>query len=155
MIFLSITRAVIRPGNLRNHDQVNNDLRTFTGPFLRYMDIFIEVSLQHGGKGTTGLPHMGVLAAQSCPTLCDPMDCSPPGSSVHGISQTRILEWSAISFFRGAAQTMDQAHVSCLAGRFFTVWSTREAQGKGRVISNKIKYSVMINTSSLILFVNN
>ena len=42
-----------------------------------------------------------VLVAQSCPTLCDPMDCSPPGSSVHGIFQARILEWVAISFSRG------------------------------------------------------
>ena len=40
--------------------------------------------------------------AQSCPTLCDPMDCSPPGSSVHGILQARILEWVAISFSRNA-----------------------------------------------------
>ena len=41
--------------------------------------------------------------AQSCPTPCDPMDCSPPGSSVHGIFQARILEWVAISFFNTAA----------------------------------------------------
>ena len=54
------------------------------------------------------------LLAQSRPTLCDPMDCSPPGSSVHGISQARILEWVAISFSR------DQTWVSCNAGRFFT-----------------------------------
>ena len=40
--------------------------------------------------------------AQSCPTLCDPMDCSPPGSSIHGILQARILEWVAISFSRGS-----------------------------------------------------
>ena len=45
-----------------------------------------------------------VLVAQSCPTLCDPMDCSPPGSSVHGILQARILEWGAISFSRGSSQ---------------------------------------------------
>ena len=43
---------------------------------------------------------MCVLVAQSCPTLCNPMDCSPPGSSVHGILQARILEWVAISFSR-------------------------------------------------------
>ena len=43
-----------------------------------------------------------VLVAQSCPTLCDPMDCSPPGSSVRGISQARILEWVAISFSKVA-----------------------------------------------------
>ena len=44
-----------------------------------------------------------VLVAQSCPTLCDAMDCSRPGSSVHGISQARILEWAAISFFMHCA----------------------------------------------------
>ena len=43
------------------------------------------------------------IVAQSCPTLCDPMDCSPPGFSVHGISQARILEWVAISFSRGSS----------------------------------------------------
>ena len=49
-----------------------------------------------------------VLVAQSCPTLCDPMDCSPPGSSVHGILQARILEWVAISFSRGSSQPRDK-----------------------------------------------
>ena len=43
-----------------------------------------------------------VLVSQSCPTLCDPMDCTPPGSSVHGILQAKTLEWVAISFFRGS-----------------------------------------------------
>ena len=46
-----------------------------------------------------------VLVTQLCPTLCDPMDCSPPGSSVHGISQARILEWVAISFLQGIFPT--------------------------------------------------
>ena len=54
-------------------------------------------------------------------------DCSPPGSSVHEISQARILEWVAISFSRGSSQPRDQTWVSCIAGRFFTVWATREA----------------------------
>ena len=45
---------------------------------------------------------------QSCPTLCDPMDCSPPGSSVHGIFQTRILEWVSMPFFRGSARPRDR-----------------------------------------------
>ena len=44
-----------------------------------------------------------VLVAQSCPTLCDPMDCNPPGSSVHGIVQARILEWVATPFSRGSS----------------------------------------------------
>ena len=50
--------------------------------------------------------------AQSCPTLCDPVDCSPPGSSVHGILQARILEWVAISFSRGSSHPRDRTHVS-------------------------------------------
>ena len=45
-----------------------------------------------------------VLVAQSCPTLCDPVDCSPPGSSVHGTLQARTLEWGAIPFSRGSSQ---------------------------------------------------
>ncbi|MES6266278.1 hypothetical protein U6R57_12305, partial [Cutibacterium acnes] len=61
-----------------------------------------------------------VKVAQSCPTLCDPMDCSPPGSSVHGILQARILEWVAISFSRGSSQPRDQTQVSHIAGGFFT-----------------------------------
>ena len=68
------------------------------------------------------------LIAQSCLTLCDPMDCSPPGSSLHGILQTRILEWVAISFSRGLSQPRNQTWVSCIAGRFFTDWATREAR---------------------------
>ena len=68
-----------------------------------------------------------MLVTQSCPTLCDPMDCSPPGSSVHGIFQARILEWVAISFSRGSSQPRDGTQVSCTAGRFFTDWATREA----------------------------
>ena len=50
--------------------------------------------------------------AQSCPTLCNPMDCSLPGSSVHGIFQARVLEWGAISFSRGSSRTRDRTQVS-------------------------------------------
>ena len=57
---------------------------------------------------------MCVLVAQSCLTLCNPMDCSPPGSSVHGILQARILEWVAISFSREASQPRDRTHASCI-----------------------------------------
>ena len=57
--------------------------------------------------------------------LCDPMDCSLPGSSVHGIFQARILEWVAISFSR-SSRPRDQTQVSHIAGRRFTVWATRE-----------------------------
>ena len=60
---------------------------------------------------------------QSCPTLCDPVDCSPPGSSVHGILQARILEWVAISFSRGSSWPRDGSQVSRIACRRFTVWT--------------------------------
>ena len=70
-----------------------------------------------------------VLVIQLCPTLWDPMDCSPPASSVHGILKATILEWVAISFSsRGYSWPRDWTWVSCIAGRFFTIWATREAQ---------------------------
>ena len=59
--------------------------------------------------------------AQSCPTLCDPMDCSLPGSSVHGIFQAIVLEWIAISFSRGYSQPRDWTRVSYIVDRRFTV----------------------------------
>ena len=66
--------------------------------------------------------------AQSCPTLCDPMDCSLPSFSVHGIFQARILAWVAISFSRRFSQPRDWTPVSCIVGRCFTVWATRGSQ---------------------------
>ena len=65
-----------------------------------------------------------MLVAQSCPTLCNLMDCSPPGSSVHGILQARILEWIAILSSRGFSWPRDWTLVSCIAVRFFTLWAT-------------------------------
>ena len=62
---------------------------------------------------------------QSCLTLCDPMDCNLPGSSIHEIFQARVLEWVAISFSRGSSQPRDQSRVSCIAGKLFTIWATR------------------------------
>ena len=56
-----------------------------------------------------------VKVTQSCRTLCDPMDCSLPGSSVRGILQARILEWVSILFSRGSLQPMDGTQVSCIA----------------------------------------
>ena len=60
------------------------------------------------------------VCAQSCPTLCNPIDCSLPGPSVHGLFQARILEWVVISYSRGSSRPRDRTQVSCLAGRFFT-----------------------------------
>ena len=67
-----------------------------------------------------------VNVAQLCPNLCNPMDCSLPGSSVHGIFQARILEWVAISFSRRSSQPRDQTQVSRVVGRCFTIWATGE-----------------------------
>ena len=64
--------------------------------------------------------HALVSVSQSCPTLCDLMDCSPPGSSVYGILQARILEWVAMST-RESSQPKDRTQVSYIAGRFFTI----------------------------------
>ena len=65
------------------------------------------------------LGHSESEVAQSCLTLCDPVDCSPPGSSIHGILQARILEWVAISFSRGSSQPRDRTQVSRIARRGF------------------------------------
>ena len=79
-------------------------------------------------------------------TLCDPMNCSPPGSSVHGILQARILEWLVISSPQGIFLTMGWTWVSCIVGRFFTNWATREVTiagsqyfGKG-IIERRCRY---------------
>ena len=65
--------------------------------------------------------------AQSCPTVCDPMDCSLLwDSSIHGIFQARVLEWVAISFCRGSSWPRDRTWVSRIVGRRFTIWATRE-----------------------------
>ena len=64
------------------------------------------------------------LVTQSCLTLCSPVDCSPPGFSVHGILQARILEWFAMPSSRGSSQPRDQTWVSHIAGGFFTIWDT-------------------------------
>ena len=72
-------------------------------------------------------PWKGNLLAQSCLIIFNPMDCSLPGSSLHGTLQARILEWVAISFSRRSSPSRDWTWVSCIAGRLFTVWATREA----------------------------
>ena len=65
------------------------------------------------------------------------MDCSPPGFSIHGIFQARILEWVAISFARGSSQHMDQTHISCLAGTLFTT----EPLGKPKAMFSSVAHS--------------
>jgi len=68
-----------------------------------------------------------VLVTRSCPTLCNPIYCSLPGSSAHGILQARILEWVAIPFSRGSSRTRDRTQISCFGGRVFTIWAAAAA----------------------------
>ena len=69
----------------------------------------------------------GNKCSQLCLTLCDPVDCSPPGSPVQRIFQARILEWITISFSRGSSWTRDRTQVSHIAGRHINLCTTREA----------------------------
>ena len=68
------------------------------------------------------------LVAQSCLTRCNTMDCSLPGSSVHGILQARILEWVAVPSSRASSQPREWTQISSIAGGFFTIWASRTAQ---------------------------
>ena len=85
------------------------------------------------GPGIPSLPRTPAdrrlyrLVAQLGPTLSYPVDCSPPGSSVHGISHARILEWVAISFSKRSFQPKDGICVSCISRQMFYYWATREA----------------------------
>ena len=74
-------------------------------------------------------PYCQGKVTQSCPTLCDPMGCSLPGSSVHGIFQAIVLEWIVISFSKGSSRPRDRTRVSHIVDRHLTVWATREASG--------------------------
>ena len=68
-----------------------------------------------------------VLVTQLWPTLWDPVNCSPLGSSVHGLLQAGILEWVAMPSSRGSSQPRNHTRLSCIAGGFFTSWATQEA----------------------------
>ena len=82
------------------------------------------------------------LITQSCLTLWDPLDCSPPISSVCGIFQARVLEWIAISSSKGSSQSRDQTCVSCIIGGFLTCRAFRKAQNKIIVWLLRITISV-------------
>ena len=84
--------------------------------------------------------------AQFRPVLFDPMDWSPLGSSIHGILQVRILEWFPLSYSRGSSWPRDWTWISCIAGRFFTVWATREAYYKA---FNSVQFSCSVESDFL------
>ena len=90
-----------------------------------------------------------VLVAQLCLTLYNSVNCNPPGSSVHGISQAKILEWVAMPSSRGPFRPRHQTQVSCIAGRVFTIWDNKEALGTWIYI--KLVSSAVIFTLSIVL----
>ena len=103
---------------------------------------------RRGGPGASRELHTGLCTlayklkvksesevTQSCLTLCDSMDCSLPGSSIHGIFQARLLEWVAMSFSRRSSWLRDWIQISRTVGRCFTVWATRELY---RLMASKI-----------------
>ena len=82
-----------------------------------------------------------VLQAQSCLIFCDPMDYSPPSSSVHGIFQAKILEWVAIPFSKASSQLRDQTCVSCIscmAGEFFATVPPAQREHKGNYVWSRL-----------------
>ena len=87
--------------------------------------------LETAGLGLAALHflkvNVKVLVAQSCPTLCDPVGYSLPGSSVHGVLQARILEWVAIPLSKGSSRPRDRTQVSCIVGRFRALGNSRAA----------------------------
>ena len=87
-----------------------------------------------------------VKVTQSCLTLCDPM--SPPVSSVHGILQARLLEWVTISYSRTSSPPRDQIQVSCIAGRFCTIWDSRER--KSQLMWQTLLLPILRNRHTLI-----
>ena len=98
-------------------------------------------------------PLSSVLIAQSCLILWDPVNCSPPGSSVCGILWARILEWVAISFFRWCSQARDETRVSCIACTFFTVWAASvciHGMGSGGIALYFPKHELVHNTMDTI-----
>ena len=94
--------------------------------FINIMQITWLISLSFYSKVFDEYSEDLVSVTQSCPTICNRLDCSPPDSSVHGIFSARILEWVAIPFSRGSFWPRDWTWVSCIAGKFFTIWATRK-----------------------------
>ena len=89
--------------------------RVTIAPTSAPLSLFFKVIISH-----SSLSFALVQSLSHVQHFCDSMNCSPPGSSVHGISQARILEWVAISFSKGSSQPRGQTCISCLAYRFFT-----------------------------------
>ena len=114
------------------HDTMFSVLKFTFGSFLQFLFFFWDLFSLHSSQVCFPVHCVCAKLFQSCPTLCNPMDCSLPDSSVHGILQVRILEWVDISYSRGSPQPRDLtcvSYVSCLRRRilyhcpFCTVWN--------------------------------
>ena len=92
------------------------------------MPIFSHFDLQMAVSWVSLIKFQGNKCSQLCLTLCDPVDCSPPGSPVHRIFQARIPEWGAMPSSRGSSRCSDQTCVSYIAGRFFSTGASLVAQ---------------------------
>ena len=109
------------------HSKVSKSGRPTVAPGLEKVNL-------HPNSHEGGTKESWVSVAQLCPTVCNAMDCSLPGSSAHEIFQARILKWVAIPFSRGSSWPRDRTRVFCVTGRFFTVWDTREAPKNAQTI---------------------
>ena len=102
------------------------------------------------------LPRIKVLVAHLCPTLCNPMGCSPSGFSVHGIHQARIMEWVVMPFSRGYSWPRDWTCVSCIAEGSLTVWATRESPLRvNKLVTDKLVTMIKDLVSDLKLWGQN
>ena len=108
--------------------QANSGYQTSPGELCRMRNL----NRLWGWSDIKGVAGVGMKVklkpAQSCLTLCNPMDCT-----VHRILQARTLEWVTVPFSRGSSQPRDWTQVSCISGGFFTSWATRETQGWGKI----------------------
>ena len=112
-----IVLLLLKPFAIPNHSLFGNP-----SSFQCYWAKILELTL----RTLVHTPIMRAKSLQLCPTLCDPVDCSPPGSSVHGILQARRLEWVAMPSSRGSSRPRDQTHVSFITGGLFTTQSPRK-----------------------------
>ena len=130
-LLYSIISTCYQEGNITQKKAIKNKIKRLF--FLRHIPIRLKrlekkTTTKHFQQ--TGLK-VKVWVAESYLTLCNPMDCSPPGSSVHGILQARILEWVAISFSRASFQPSYRTCISCdfcILSTFFIPQPSREAQ---------------------------
>ena len=121
-LFLNLKRAEFHMIWMKSkNDELETCVRCSQKSLWRWQRHWEQRCMKNTVSRNVKMGKVEVLVAPSCPTLCNPMDCSPPGSSVHGILQARTLEWVAMPFSRGSSWPTDHIQVSCIAGGFFTI----------------------------------